>query len=146
MSQDTDRFWPWGTAATAPRLLHTMIRVRDIDASLRFYIDGLGMKVLDRYDIEAGRFSILFISFTSYDDGPAIELTHNWDQAEDYSHGSGYGHIAVGVPDIDAVYGRLGEFGGALQKPPKPQLPGAPRLAFVKDPDGYAIELIETRR
>lgn len=140
-----EAYWKWGRAADRPRMLHTMLRVRDLPASLRFYVDGLGMKVLDRYDIEAGRFSILFVSFTGYDEGPAIELTHNWDQAEDYSRGSGYGHIAVGVPDIEAVYARLAEFGGRCVKPPRPQLPGAPPLAFVEDPDGYAIELIQTR-
>ncbi len=141
-----DAYWVWGTRAQRPRLLHAMIRVRDLDVSMHFYVDGLGMKVLDRYDIEAGRFSIVFLSFTGYDDGPALELTHNWDQSLDYTHGSGYGHVAIGVPDIEEIYARLARFGGRQTKPPRSQLPGAPPLAFVEDPDGYAIELIQTRR
>lgn len=142
----TDRYWNWGRNADKPRLLHAMIRVRDVDAALRFYVDGLGMKVLDRFDIEAGRFSILFLSYTDYESGPAIELTYNWDQKENYSHGSGYGHIAIGVPDIEEMFARLPAYGGVQVTAPKRQLPGAPLLAFVKDPDGYAIELIQIRR
>jgi lactoylglutathione lyase len=142
----TDAYWVWGTKADKPRLLHAMIRVRDLNVSLRFYVQGLGMSVLDRYDIEAGRFSIVFLSFAGYDEGPALELTHNWDRPEGYTHGSGYGHIAFGVPDIEGVYARLTAFGGRQLKPPKPQLPGGPLLAFVEDPDGYTIELIQTRR
>ena len=142
-----DPMWVWGEAAEKPRLLHSMIRVRDVDAALRFYRDGLGMALLDRYDFEKGRFSILFLSFAGYRDGPAaIELTYNWDQAEDYTHGSGYGHIAIGVPDVPAAYERLAEYGGTQVSPPKAMMEGAPQLAFVKDPDGYAIELIQIRR
>lgn len=144
---DIDPLWVWGEDAVEPRLLHSMLRVRDVAASLRFYCDGLGMNLLDRYDLEKGRFSILFLSFAGYRDGPAaIELTWNWDQAEGYTHGSGYGHIAIGVPDIAATYARLAEYGGTQVTPPKSMMEGAPMLAFVKDPDGYAIELIQTRR
>lgn len=142
----TDALWAWGSDAKAARVLHTMIRVRNVDASLRFYCDGLGMTLLDRYDFEQGRFSILFLSYGDYDDGGALELTYNWDTENDYSHGSGYGHVAIGVPDIDDVYKRLESYGGELMKPPKTIMDGAPALAFVKDPDGYQIELIETRR
>ncbi|WP_231639136.1 VOC family protein [Sphingomonas profundi] len=142
-----DPMWAWGDAADRPRLLHTMLRVRDVDASLRFYRDGLGMALLDRYDFDKGRFSILFLSFAGYRDGPAaIELTWNWDRSEDYSHGSGYGHIAIGVPDVAAMYDRLADHGGTPGSAPKAMMEGAPLLAFVKDPDGYAIELIQTRR
>jgi len=143
----TDPMWAWGESTEKPRLLHSMIRVRDVEAALRFYRDGLGMTLLDRYDFEKGRFSILFLSFSGYRDGPAaIELTYNWDQAEDYTHGSGYGHIAIGVPDVPAAYERLAEYGGTQVSPPKAMMEGAPQLAFVKDPDGYAIELIQIRR
>src|SRR3546814_6291107 len=111
-----------------------LIRVRDVDAALLFYRDGLGMTRLDRYDFEKGRFSILFLSFAGYRDGPAaLELTYNWDQAEDYTHGSGYGHVAIGVHDVAAVYERLGEYGGTQVSPPKAMMEGAPQLAFVKD-------------
>ena len=141
-----DALWAWGANAERPRMLHSMIRVRDVEKSLHFYVDGLGMKLLDRYDIEQGRFSILFLSYGDYDDSPAIELTYNWDKNEDYTHGNGYGHIAIGVPDIEGTYHRLASFGGTLSTPPKRLMPGAPQLCFVKDPDGYAIELIETKR
>lgn len=142
-----DPLWAWGEDGHAPRVLHSMIRVRDVDAALRFYCDGLGMTVLDRYDIEAGRFSIIFLSYAGYRDGPAaIELTYNWDQNEDYTHGSGYGHIAIGVPNVAAMWSRLAEFGGRQGTAPKSLMPGAPELAFVYDPDGYAIELIQISR
>jgi lactoylglutathione lyase len=142
-----DPLWVWGEADESPRILHSMIRVRNLDAALRFYRDGIGMNVLNRYDFKKGRFSIVFLSFANYRDGPAaIELTHNWDQGEDYTHGSGYGHIAIGTPDVGATYARLAEFGGTQVTPPKRLVEGAPQLAFVKDPDGYAIELIQICR
>ena len=142
-----DPMWVWGETADKPRVLHSMIRVRDVDAALRFYRDGLGMTLLDRYDFEKGRFSILFLSFAGYRDGPAaLELTYNWDQAEDYTHGTGYGHVAIGVPDVAEAYERLADYGGTQVSPPKAMMEGAPLLAFVKDPDGYAIELIQIRR
>lgn len=149
MSQesDVDPLWVWGEDTQTPRILHSMFRVRDIDASLRFYCDGLGMQLLDRYDFEQGRFSILFLSYAGYRAGPAaLELTYNWDQEADYSHGSGYGHIAIGVPDVPAMWSRLTQFGGRQGSAPKSMLEGAPQLAFVQDPDGYAIELIQVNR
>lgn len=142
-----DPLWVWGEDADKPRLLHSMLRVRDVDATLRFYCDGLGMTLLDRYDFEAARFSILFLSYAGYRDGQAaIELTYNWDQDGDYTHGSGYGHIAIGVPDVGAMWSRLADYGGRQGTAPKTMMPGAPELAFVYDPDGYAIELIQTKR
>jgi lactoylglutathione lyase len=147
VDEKIDPLWVWGESADSPRVLHSMIRVRDVDAALHFYRDGLGMSLLDRYDFEQGRFSILFLSFGSYRDGQAaLELTYNWDQAEDYSHGSGYGHVAIGVPDVTAMYQRLLDYRGTQVSPPKKMMEGAPELAFVKDPDGYAIELIQLRR
>lgn len=146
-TDDVPGAWAWGEQATEARLLHVMLRVRDVEKSLRFYREGLGMHMLDRHDIEQGRFSIIFLSFAGYRDGPAaIELTYNWDRDEPYTHGSGYGHVAVGVPDIEAAFARLVAHGGEPATAPKRMMPGTPRLAFVKDPDGYAVELIETRR
>ena len=105
------------------------------------------MNLLDRYDFETGRFSILFLSYAGYRDGPAaIELTYNWDQDSDYTHGNGYGHIAIGVPDARQMWARLADYGGRQGTAPKSMMPGAPELAFVYDPDGYAIELIQTKR
>lgn len=144
---DIDPLWAWGDSAESPRILHNMLRVRDVDSSLRFYCDGLGMKLLDRYDFEAGRFSILFLSYSGYRDGAAaIELTYNWDRESDYTHGSGYGHIAIGVPDVAQMWDRLADYGGRQATAPKAMLPGAPQIAFVEDPDGYSIELIQIRR
>lgn len=146
-SAKIDPLWAWGEEATRPRVLHSMLRVRDVEKALRFYRDGLGMDVLDRYDFEQGRFSILFLSFAGYRDGPAaLELTYNWDTEQDYSHGSGYGHVAIGVPDVTAMYERLADYGGTQVTAPKKMMAGAPELAFVKDPDGYAIELIQIQR
>lgn len=140
-----ERYWSWGTAASRPRILHVMLRVSDLDRSLHFYCSGLGMKVLDLHDFEAGRFTLAFLSYGGYDDGPAIELTHNWDSETAYSHGTGYGHVAIGVPNIDAMCDRLAEHGAEVTVAPKQMVAGAPKLAFLKDPDGYMVELIQTR-
>jgi lactoylglutathione lyase len=142
-------YWEWGSKAESPRILHSMIRVSDLDKSLEFYCAKLGMKVLSRVDIEAGRFSIIFISFGDDYYSGAIELTHNWDSPENvtgYSHGSGYGHIAIGVPDLWGTCERLKASGVTISVEPKRLLPEAPALAFIKDPDGYSIELIQTSR
>lgn len=144
-----DEYWIWGAAATAPRMLHTMVRVADLERSLGFYCDALGMKLLSRVDVEAGRFSIVFVGYAEDYSAGAIELTYNWDHPanqDGYSHGSGYGHVAIGIPDLHAFCERLAAQGIALVSGPKSLLPGAPALAFIKDPDGYAIELIQTSR
>jgi len=140
-----ESLWVWGASETKLRLLHTMIRVRDLQAALKFYRDGLGMKVLSRFDSEQGRFTLMFLSFTDFDGGAAIELTHNWDVADEYTHGSGYGHVSIGAPDIAALCDRLEDHGGVVTLRPKQMVPGGPALAFIKDPDGYAVELIQTR-
>lgn len=141
-----DRLWVWGADARRPRLLHSMIRVRDVDKSLRFYRDGMGMKILDRYDFDAHKFSILFLSYDDYGSGPALELTYNWEREEPYTHGTGYGHIALGVPDVARTAQVLAEHGGTITKEPYRLVEGGPMMAFVKDPDGYSIELIQTCR
>lgn len=145
----SDDYWVWGAQDERPRILHTMIRVGDLDRSLDFYCGALGMKVLSRLDVESARFTIVFVNFTDDYTSGAIELTHNWDNPanqEGYSHGSGYGHVAIGVPDIHGTVAALKAKGCNITLEPKSMLPGAPALAFVKDPDGYAIELIETAR
>jgi lactoylglutathione lyase len=106
----SDEYWIWGTDATAPRILHSMIRVADLERSLAFYCGTLGMRVLSRVDVEAGRFSSVFISFAGDYAAPAIELTWNWDHPanqEGYSHGSGYGHVAIGIPDLHGFCAQL---------------------------------------
>jgi lactoylglutathione lyase len=139
--------WVWGKFAERSRILHSMLRVANLDRALEFYCGKLGMNVLARYDVEAGEFSIVFLSFgTSYDEG-AIELTHNWDSPANqsgYTHGNGYGHIAIGVPDLPGTCERLQDAGVEITVQPKVLFVGGPALAFVKDPDGYAIELIQT--
>jgi lactoylglutathione lyase len=130
---DTSRF----------RLLHTMIRVRDLDESLHFYRDLLGMKLLRKTDYESGRFTLAFVGYGDEASSAVIELTHNWDQAEPYTTGSGFGHLAIGVPDIYGTCERLGKEGVKIPRPPGPMKHGGSVIAFIEDPDGYKIELIQ---
>ena len=127
----------------AYRLLHTMIRVKDQDKSIDFYTRQLGMKVLRQKDIEGGRFTNTFIGYGDESSEAVIELTYNWDQEEPYSHGSGFGHLAVGVPDIYATCAALEKEGVSIPRPPGPMKHGTTVIAFIEDPDGYKIELIE---
>lgn len=146
MSND---LWAWGSDAAEPRILHSMIRVSNLNASLDFYCRSLGMKTIARHDVEAGRFSIVFLSFSDNFDSGALELTYNWDGppgGEGYSHGTGYGHMAFGVPDVPALCKRLQGEGVEITVAPKILFPGGPSLAFIKDPDGYNIELIQTSK
>ena len=133
MTLDTSRF----------RLLHAMIRVRDLERSVDFYSRHLGMKVLRRKDLPGGRFTNTFMGYEDEDSGTVLELTHNWDQEEPYTHGSGFGHLAVAVPDIRAACARMEAEGVSVPRPPGPMKHGTTVIAFVEDPDGYRIELIE---
>ena len=127
------------------RLLHTMIRVRDLDKSIDFYTRLLGMKLLRRKDYPGGKFTLAFVGFGDEASNTVIELTHNWDQEEPYEIGSGFGHLAVGVPDIYGTCEALGNEGVPIPRPPGPMKHGTTVIAFVEDPDGYKIELIERR-
>jgi lactoylglutathione lyase len=140
------RQWVWGAAARQPRLLHSMVRVQHVDTSIRFYTEGLGMKVLGRFDVEVRRSTGVFLGFGDYDTGGVLELVDKWDERGPYTHGTGYGHVAIGVPDIGATVARLAALGAAIIAPPKVLIRGGPAVAFVRDPDGYEIELIQTRR
>jgi lactoylglutathione lyase len=140
------KLWNWGTNDSKPRFLHMMIRVADFDAALRFYVDGLGMKQLsDRFDVASRRVTAVYLGFESFDAGGCVELVKRWDDPGPYTHGSGYGHIAIGAPDIEAMVAKLEAMGAEVSLRPTVLIDGAPRVAFVKDPDGYAVELIETR-
>ena len=139
--------WCWGKDATKPRFLHAMIRVKDLDAAERFYIDGLGMKVLDRFDVESRRVSAIYIGFEGYAAGGVVELVSDWDAAGPFVHPTGYlHHFAIGVPDVAAMVAKLEALGAEVSLRPTIMKPGAPAAAFVKDPDGYSIELIQTRQ
>jgi lactoylglutathione lyase len=125
------------------RILHTMIRVGDLERSLSFYTEALGMTVLRRTDYPGGRFTLAFVGYGDESESAVIELTHNWDTAG-YDLGNGFGHIAVGVDDIGAACERVREHGGRVTREPGPMKHGATVIAFVEDPDGYKIEFIET--
>ena len=125
------------------RMLHTMVRVKDLDKSLDFYTRLLGMKVLRKKDFPGGKFTLAFVGYGEESETAVLELTHNWDQEEPYDLGSGYGHIAIGVPDIYATCEALEKEGAKIPRPPGPMKHGSTVIAFVEDPDGYKIELIE---
>ena len=137
------QYWNWGVANAAPRFLHAMIRVRDLERSLRFYTEGFGMKILDRFDVPVRRVSAAYIGFGSYDEGGLLELTHKWD-SPDVTLGSF--HVAIGVPQMEEALDRLLLAGAEVEMKPTILVPGGPKVAFVKDPDGYSVELIQTRR
>jgi lactoylglutathione lyase len=126
------------------RMLHTMVRVGDLQKSLRFYCDVLGMRLLRRNDFPSGRFTLAFVGYGDEDTDTVIELTHNWDTAH-YDLGSGYGHIALGVEDIYDACRRLRDKGAKIVREPGPMKHGGSEIAFVEDPDGYKIELIQLR-
>ncbi|MEE9140364.1 MAG: lactoylglutathione lyase [Alphaproteobacteria bacterium] len=125
------------------RLLHTMIRVRDLDSALHFYTDLLGMKLLRRKDYPDGKFTLAFVGYGDEAEHTVLELTHNWDQEEPYDLGGGYGHVAIGVPDIYRTCDGLKAKGVTITRPPGPMKHGTTVIAFIEDPDGYKIELIE---
>ncbi|MDR6770996.1 lactoylglutathione lyase [Azospirillum sp. BE72] len=127
------------------RLLHTMLRVLDLEKSLDFYTRLLGMKLLRRNDYEGGRFTLAFVGYGEESDTAVLELTHNWDQKEPYEIGTAYGHIALGVPDIYGTCEKLAAERVKIPRPPGPMKHGTTVIAFIEDPDGYKVELIETK-
>jgi len=135
MSADTSQF----------RLLHTMIRVKDLDKSLDFYTRHLGMKVMRKKDFPSGEFTLAFVGYGDESTDAVIELTHNWGQEEPYELGSGFGHLAVAVPDIYKACEAMEADGVSIPRPPGPMKHGGSVIAFIEDPDGYKIELIERK-
>jgi lactoylglutathione lyase len=125
------------------RFLHTMIRVKDLDKSLNFYTELLGMKLLRKRDYPTGKFTLAFVGYGDETDSTVIELTHNWEQAEPYQLGSAFGHLAIGVPDVYKTYEKLGAAGVKIPRPAGPMAHGGSVIAFIEDPDGYRIELVE---
>lgn len=127
------------------RFLHTMVRVRDLDASIDFYTRHLGMKVLRRKDYPEGKFTLVFVGYGAEQDHTVIELTHNWDQDQPYNLGDAFGHLAIAVPDIYAVCDAMEKEGVSIPRKPGPMKHGTTVIAFIEDPDGYKVELIERR-
>lgn len=125
------------------RFLHTMIRVFDLEKSLDFYTRHLGMQVLRKSDYPEGRFTLAFVGYGPESGNTVLELTHNWDQAEPYTQGSGFGHLALGVEDIYATCDALRADGVKIIREPGPMKHGSTVIAFIEDPDGYKVELIE---
>jgi lactoylglutathione lyase len=130
--------------ASAYRMLHTMIRVKDLDKSLDFYTRLMGMSLLRKRDVPAGKYSLAFVGYGDERSNAVIELTYNWGKDEGYDHGTGFGHLAIGVPDAYAVCERLAAEGVKIPRPAGPVQHGTTVIAFVEDPDGYKIELIQT--
>ena len=125
------------------QLLHTMIRVFDLEKSIEFYTGKLGMKLLRRKDYPSGEFTLAFVGYGDEESNAVIELTHNWGQKEPYQLGTAFGHLALGVPDIYGTCERLAKDGVKIPRPPGPMKHGGSVIAFIEDPDGYKIELIE---
>jgi len=126
------------------RLLHTMLRVRDLDRSLHFYCELLGMKLLRRKDFSGGAFTLAFVGYGDESETAVLELTHNWD-GRDYELGTAFGHIALGVDRIRELCDSLRAQGVKVVREPGPMQHGTTVIAFLEDPDGYRIELIEER-
>lgn len=124
------------------RLLHTMIRVNDLDESLRFYCDALGMKLLHKQDFPGGRFTLAFVGYGDEASETVIELTYNWD-THHYDLGDGFGHLAIGVSDIYGKCNELRDQGVKVVRAPGPMKHGSTEIAFIEDPNGYRIELIQ---
>ena len=124
------------------RVLHTMIRVGDLDRSIKFYTEVLGMKLLRKKDYPDGKFTLAFVGYGPESEQAVIELTHNWDTST-YDLGNGFGHIALAVEDAHAACTEIKQRGGKVVREAGPMKHGTTVIAFVEDPDGYKIELIQ---
>ena len=124
------------------RILHTMLRVGELERSLAFYTEVLGMQLLRRQDYPEGRFTLAFVGYGPESEGAVIELTHNWDTPA-YELGNGFGHIALAVPDAYQACAEIKRRGGVVVREAGPMKHGSTVIAFVQDPDGYKIELIQ---
>lgn len=130
-------------AGSGFQMMHTMIRVKDLNRSLDFYTKLLGMQLLRKMDFPEGKFTLAFVGYGPEETHTVLELTYNYDQAEPYDLGTGYGHIALGVRDIYGVCKNLEAAGAKIPRQPGPMKHGTTQIAFVEDPDGYKVELID---
>lgn len=126
------------------RVLHTMLRVGNLEESLKFYCEVLGMKLIRKKDYPGGEFTLAFVGYGDESENAVIELTYNWG-TDKYDLGNGYGHIALGVDDIYSTCEKIKEQGGNVVREPGPMKHGSTVIAFVEDPNGYKIELIQTK-
>lgn len=124
------------------RMLHTMLRVGNLEESIKFYCNILGMKLLRQKDYPGGEFTLAFVGYGEEADHTVLELTYNWD-TDSYNLGNAYGHIAIGVDDIYDTCERIKAQGGKVTREPGPMKHGSTVIAFVEDPNGYKIELIQ---
>ena len=127
------------------KFLHTMIRVNNLDESLDFYCNILGMKLLRRKEYPSGRFTLAFVGYGDESESTVVELTHNWD-TDHYDHGNAFGHLAMGVEDIYKTCDELRRKGAKIVREPGPMKHGGTEIAFIEDPNGYKIELIDLSR
>jgi lactoylglutathione lyase len=127
------------------KFLHTMIRVNDLDESIQFYCDILGMKLLRKKDYPSGRFTLAFVGYGNESENAVVELTYNWDTHR-YDVGNGFGHLALGVDDIYGTCDQLRKRGVKIVREPGPMKHGGTEIAFIEDPNGYKIELIDLAR
>ena len=124
--------------------LHTMIRVNDLDESLKFYCDGLGMKLLRKQDYPGGEFTLAFVGYGDEKNSTVVELTHNWGTSS-YDQGNAFGHLAIGVDDIYQTCDELKGKGISVVREPGPMAHGGAVIAFIEDPNGYKVELIDLK-
>lgn len=127
------------------RILHTMLRVGNLERALAFYTEVLGMRQLRRADYPEGRFTLAFVGYAEESEGAVLELTHNWD-TESYELGTAYGHIAIEVDDAYKACDEIRRRGGVVVREAGPMKHGTTVIAFVQDPDGYKVELIQKKR
>jgi lactoylglutathione lyase len=123
------------------RILHTMLRVVNLEKSIQFYTEILGMQLLSKHDFPEGKFTLAFLGFGDTSEQATLELTHNWDVTQ-YEHGNAFGHLAIGVHDVYQFCEVVRQKGGKIKREAGPMKGGTTVIAFVEDPDGYAIEIL----